>query len=189
MDIEALGVDPQAVALALAVKEIEKEASRNGWDHAPTVYALVPSKDLLEDPQLPEGYRDYLEPQLAANPAHLTAVIQEDLSSADVMETLGYLAWPEQVAGMAVTLERVSVPPEVEAQAPEDAEEAARFFAEHPDRDEVRICAGVLRTGQQWCALRARSHDDDDSVVESSDLIPDLTAALLATFEPEGPEA
>ncbi|MBV7363552.1 hypothetical protein KRX54_03790 [Actinomycetaceae bacterium TAE3-ERU4] len=185
MDYESLGVDAQAVALALAVKEIEQQASQVGWDHPPTVYALVKAKQLLADPQLPEQFRGHLESQIQVNEEYLVAVVQEDLSTPQILETLEQLAWPEEVCGMAVSLERVSVPPEVEAQAPADSEAAATFFANHESREEIRICAGALRTGQTWCAIRSRAHDSEESVVEGSEMIPDLSQALLATFAPE----
>ena len=176
-------LDPQAVALAVAVREIEEQASQVGWDHAPTVYALVKSADLLEREELPENLRNVLAAQAQVNPDHLTAVIQEDLSAADVLETLSQLAWPKAVAGMALSMERVSVPPQAEAEAPEDPEEAARFLANHPDHDDIRIVAGVLRGGQSWAAIRARRLDSADSVVDGSQLVPDLTNAMLTTFE------
>ena len=59
------------------------------------------------------------------------------------------------------------------------------YAAQHPDRQEVRIVAGVLRTGESFCALRLRSHDQDDSVVGAPDLVPALLELMHATFEPE----
>ncbi|AOZ72360.1 hypothetical protein BK816_02790 [Boudabousia tangfeifanii] len=186
MDIASLGVDPQHVALAQVVLEIELEAAKNGWDLPATAYALVPSKDLLaEGEELLPNLREQLETQVAANSEHLTAVAQPDLNLADLEETLAQLAWPEQVAGMAVCLERVSVPPQAEAEAPEDPQAALEFYANHPDREEFRLVAGATRTGKTWCALRSRKLDNPDSVAQGSDMFPDLTEALLATFAPD----
>ena len=63
---------------------------------------------------------------------------------------------------------------------PSGAEEFAR---EHPDRQEVRIVAGATRAGATYCALRLRAHDDDQSVVAGSDLVPALLQLLAATLE------
>ncbi len=40
------------IALANVVVDIEKGAARVGWDHAPSIYALVPTAMLLADPNL-----------------------------------------------------------------------------------------------------------------------------------------
>lgn len=170
------------LALSQAVFEIERGAAALGWDRAATVYALVFTKDLLAVPELPVEMREQLEASWNGNPAALTAIIQEDLPGADLEETLAQLAWPDSVAGAAVCTERVMVPPAAQAEAPEDPLEALEYFANHPDRDEVRLVAAVMRTGEAWCAVRARSHDFDDQVGEGSNLVPGLVEALAATF-------
>ncbi|OKL48063.1 PPA1309 family protein [Boudabousia marimammalium] len=186
MDIESLGVNPDHVALARAVSEIELEVAQLGWDRPSTVYALVPSSTILADPAgLPAAIRQDLEAQVQAFPNHLTAILQEELPGQRIEESLGYLSWPEQVVGMAVSMERVSVPPEAEKDAPSDPDAAISYYATHPDRQEFRIVAGVLRDGQSWSAIRSRDLDDPDKVAQASDLVPDLTAALLATFTDE----
>ena len=43
--------------------------------------------------------------------------------------------------------------------------------------------AGATRAGATYCALRMKEHDDDQSVVESPDLVPALLELLLATLE------
>ena len=60
----------------------------------------------------------------------------------------------------------------------------AEFARSHPDRQEVRIVAGVTRAGASYCALRLRSHDDPTSVMAGADLVPQLTQLLAATLEP-----
>jgi len=47
--------------------------------------------------------------------------------------------------------------------------------------------AGVTRHGSTYCALRLRAHDDDQSVVGGSDVVPGLLALLGATLEEETP--
>lgn len=178
------GVTGAQLGLTHAVYEIERAASALGWDHASTVYALVPTGELLALEELPADMRAHLEASWDGTETALTAVIQEDLPGEDLEETLAQLGWPESVAGAAVATERVMVPPAVQEQAPADPVEAVEFFANHPDRDEVRIVAGVLRTGESWCAVRARSHDNDDEVAEGTNLVPGLVEALFTTFMP-----
>lgn len=178
------GPTSQQMGLTQAVHEIEKSASTLGWDRPSTVYALVPTSELLELEELPADMRAHLQAGWDGTASALTAVIQEDLPGSDLEDTLAQLAWPDSVVGAAVCTERVMVPPEAQAQAPDDPTEALEYFANHPDRDEVRIVAGVLRTGEAWCAIRARSHDRDDEVAEGSNLVPGLVEALFATFVP-----
>src|SRR5690606_6206610 len=109
---------------------------------------------------------------------HLTAVEQENLpESTSLEQLLGRIAWPETVDGAAVVVERIVVPPEVEAAMPEDKDAAATYLAQHPDRREVRLAAAVLRDGTQGCAVRARDHDSPDRVAVGPDLVPGLVTA------------
>ena len=44
------------------------------------------------------------------------------------------------------------------------------------------MTVGVLRDGSSACALRLRSHDDDDAVITGPNLVPGLRAALGDTL-------
>ena len=65
------------------------------------------------------------------------------------------------------------------------AADAERFAREHPLRQEVRIVAGATRAGATYCALRLRAHDDDQSVVDGTELVPGLLDLLRSTLEGE----
>lgn len=173
------------IALANVVVDIEKTASRAGWDHAPSLYALVPTAVLLEQPDLPAEIAAGLRTGWDGSADHLSAIIQEDLPEDELEEMLARLAWPPQVLGAALTVERLVVPPEVEEQAPEDPEEALRFISNHPSRTDVRLAVGVLRGGESWCALRTRAFDSDDKVGQGSNLVPSLVEALALSLEEE----
>lgn len=170
-------------ALAAAVREIERHVSGLGWDAPTRLFALVPTSVLLAgQPEL----ADALAPagRRVLPPDHLTSVEQEDLPAHDsVLSLLRQLAWPPEVVGAALVVERLTLPPDVEPQLPEDPEEALRFAAAHPLRHEVRLAVGVLREGQRACALRSRAHDADDAVLTGPDLAPDLADALAVTLE------
>lgn len=163
-------------ALASAVLEIERHAAESGWDQPARLFALVETARLAER-----------EPQLAATlgESALTPVEQEGLSAGRPLEEqLTDITWPETVHGCAALVERLVLPPDVEAQLPDDAGAAATFAAEHPDRQEVRIVAAATRAGTSYCALRLRAHDDDESVLSGPDLVPELVELVRASLEP-----
>ena len=82
------------VALANVVVDIEKGAARVGWDHAPSIYALVPTALLLADPNLPADIAAQLRAGWDGSEEHLSAVIQEDFADDDIERILAHLAWP-----------------------------------------------------------------------------------------------
>lgn len=174
------GADP---ALAAAVLEIEAHVARAGWDQPGRLYALVDTASLLvQEPALAAAMG--LDGDVA--PGSLTSVEQEELAPDQPLEQLlETIMWPENVAGCAAAVERLVLPPEVDADIPEEASAAAAFAREHPLRQEVRMVAGATRTGATYCALRLRSHDDDQSVVGGADLVPGLLALLVATLQEE----
>lgn len=170
----------RTTALAEAVREVERHVASQGWDASIAVYSLVRSAALVAaSPEMAEELPD----GAASDPEHLTAVIQDGLPEADSLEDLlAQLAWPETVDGTAVVVERVVVPPEAEAQMPADADGGIDYLMNHPDRQDVRIAAGVLRTGESWCALRSRANDDDAAVGGGPTAVPGLIEALAATL-------
>jgi hypothetical protein len=179
-DTSDLDVDP---ALASAVLEIEAHISSGGWDQPGRLYALVDTAQLVER-----------EPALAAamgldadsEAGSLTPVEQDQVAaSARLEELLESIVWPADVMGCAVVVERLVLPPDADDQLPEERAAAEEYAREHPHRQEVRIVAGVTRAGSTYCALRLRSHDDDQSVVGGADLVPGLLARLGATLDEE----
>lgn len=93
------------------------------------------------------------------------------------------LAWPADVDGVAMAIERLVVPPEAQQTLPEDPDAAAQALAAHPDRVDVRLLVAVTRDGDSTCLLRQRPNDADDKVAIGRDIAPDLVAALAATLE------
>jgi hypothetical protein len=65
---------------------------------------------------------------------------------------------------------------------PADDDAALAYLMAHPDRQDVRIAVGALRTGESWSAVRTRAHDSDEDVARGPDLVPGLLAAVRATF-------
>lgn len=174
----SLDADP---ALASAVLEIEAHIAESGWDQPARLYALVHTADLVkQEPDLARAMG--LDEASAAG--SLTPVEQDELPPGGLLEdALGLIMWPESVAGCAAVVERLVLPPDVEADVPDDVEAAAAFAREHPDRQEVRIVAGVTRAGATYSAMRLRAHDDAQSVVGGTDLVPGLTTLLGSTLD------
>lgn len=171
-------IDP----LSVAALDTERHVARSGWDQPVRLFALVPTAELLEhEPQLAEG--------MAAHDAvagALSAVEQDDLPDAEGLEDLlAQIAWPDQVAGCALAVERIVVPPDAERDLPDDDAAALRAVAEHPARADVRLLVAVTRGGAARCLLRQRAHDSDDRVALGDDIAPGLVHALRATFSPE----
>lgn len=187
-------------SLQRAVREVEEHVARYGWDSPVRLFALVRTADAVQrEPELAAQLTEEDAAALAEDPDALLLVEQDELDElaapgedpaagqdTDALERmLARLAWPDDVQGVALTVERLVVPPEVEAQAPADPDEAVRWLAEHPRRRDVRIAAGVLRDGSRACALRTRGTeaDPEETVVTGPDLVPGLTRALAATLE------
>lgn len=172
----------RADALRLAVIDIERHVARAGWDAPVAVFALVNTADAVaRNPQLAHELGG--DAGAAADPHHLTSIEQDGLPASDDLEQLlAQLAWPAAVDGAAIVVERIVIPPEA-AEAAEAAEEMSiEQLMAHPQRQDVRIAVGVLRTGESWCALRTRAHDSDDAVGGSPDAVPGLVQALAATL-------
>ncbi|MCZ7458090.1 PPA1309 family protein [Streptomyces sp. WMMC940] len=178
------GGPPMAASpLTRAVLEIDEYASGLGWDQPARLFALVDTAQLRTQ-----------EPGLAAQlglddgdaAAPLTPVEQDEIpSGAPLDEFLGTIAWPDAVAGCALTVERLMLPPSAETSVPEGLDEAglAEWVAAHPDRQEVRMTVAVLRDGARESALRLREKDSPTEVLTGADLVPGLADALSATFE------
>lgn len=169
-------------ALQAVVKELEAHAAAAGWDRPEQLFALVVTADLVaQEPQLADALG-----LSQAEPDSLTPVEQDALPAGKLVEeVLPEIAWPGGVAGVAVVAERLVLPPGVDEALPDDPVAAQAFAAEHPQRQEVRMVAAALRTGESACALRLRSHDADDMVLIGPDLVPGLLTLLHATLEEE----
>jgi len=174
---------PEDPALAAAVLEVENHVADGGWDQPAQLYALVETARIVaQEPDLASA----MGLDEASAQGSLTPVEQEGLpAGVPLEEVLGQIAWPDDVAGCAAVLERLVLPPDADDDIPEDPAEAERFAREHPDRQEVRIAAGVTRAGASYCALRLRAHDDAQSVVDGTELVPGLLDLLRTTLEIE----
>ena len=166
--------------------ETEVHVAAFGWDQPVRVFALARTAEALRtDPDLAEFLDASAVEEARTDPDLLTVVEQEGLpAAADLEHLLAQLAWPESVHGAAISVERLVLPPaaQEEADAITDATERLAFLQARPDREDIRMVVGVLRSGESWCALRSRAHDDDASVYQGEQLVPGLVEALATTF-------
>jgi hypothetical protein len=173
--------DERVSNLEEVVLDLERYSAEAGWDAPPRLYALVEMARLRsEQPGLAEQLG------IPAGLDSLAALEQPPLPGAGAVEDrLATIAWPSEVSGCALVVERIMLPPEAEAEMPVDDVEG--WVAEHPRREDVRVVVGVLRDGSRHSALRLRKHDDPDEVLSAPDLVPALAEALAATLEPDSP--
>jgi len=145
--------------LTIAALDTERHVSAAGWDQPARLFALVRTASLLaREPHL----RVQLAPADLAEGA-FTAIEQEGLPATSSLETLlGRIAWPDEVDGCALAVERMVVPPDAERDLPERPEAAVDALAAHPGRRDVRLLVAVLRDGSSICLLRQREHDSDE---------------------------
>lgn len=171
-----------ASPLTRAVLEIDEYASGLGWDQPARLFALVDTARLrAQEPGLAAqlGLQD--EPETTG----LIPIEQDEIPADKPLdEFLGTIAWPDAVVGCALTVERLMLPPSAEASVPEGLSDKklAKWVAEHPDRQEVRMTVGVLRDGTRDSALRLREKDTPTEVLTGASLVPGLAEALSATF-------
>nr|WP_285559764.1 PPA1309 family protein [Streptomyces hygroscopicus] len=171
-----------ASPLTRAVLEIDEYASGLGWDQPARLFALVDTARLRsQEPALAAQ----LGLEVESETAGLTPIEQDEIPSGKPLdEFLATIAWPDAVAGCALTVERLMLPPSAEAQVPKNLSEArlAKWVADHPERQEVRMTVAVLRDGARESALRLREKDSPTEVLTGPDLVPGLAEALTATF-------
>lgn len=180
------GTPMAATPLTRAVLEIDEYTAGLGWDQPARLFALVDTAQLrAEEPGLADRLGVEEAEEGGAGGHALTPVEQDELPQGTPLdEFLGTIGWPDAVAGCALTVERLMLPPSAEESVPDGLDEAqlSRWVAEHPERQEVRMTVGVLRDGARESALRLREKDATTEVLTGAGLVPGLADALAATF-------
>lgn len=163
-----------------AVTEIERHVGTSGWDQPPQIFALVDTGELLRaQPELATAVGMAVD---EVPDGALTPVQQDPLPDTPLDETLSHIAWSDEVRGCALVHEVVVLPPGAQESLPEDTD-VADYAASHPDRREARLAVGVLRDGSRASVVRLRgAAEEEDSVLSTPDLAPNLADALLSTL-------
>ncbi len=172
----------QSDALVAVLMEIERHVGSAGWDQPARLFALVSTSRLIAaEPALADRLS---RPAVAIGPDHdddLTAVEQEHFEpTADLVDDLVRLSWPDGVDGCAVAVERTFLPAGVEVDLPDDPVAAAEAVAAHPDRHDVRVVVGVDRGRRQHGVARLRAHPEE--LLGGTDLVPGLAEVLAHTL-------
>jgi len=166
-----------------AVLELESHVHADGWDQPVRLFAIALMSELLErEPALAAA----MELDAENSTGHELIPVEQEWSEGDeaIDEALAQIAWPPQVLGTAIVIERFILPPEAEVDLAGETEAGAIIEAvtTHPGRREVRLAALVMRDGRRMCALRLKENDSDDAVLTGKDLLPGLTDALTTTL-------
>lgn len=179
MNRQSVPSQPVTDPLALVALETERHVAGLGWDQPPRLFALVSTAQVVaREP----GIRERLSPADLL-PGALMAIEQDEFGAAGDLESLlASIGWPSEVAGCALAVERLVVPPEAERDLPEQPDEALARLLAHPGRRDVRLLVATMRDGRSICLLRQRAHDRDEDVAMGEDIAPGLVAALAATL-------
>lgn len=190
-------------ALVAALVELEHHVGTAGWDQPARLFALVRNDELVEaEPELaahfgvhssadgfPEGALSSIEQDdfrsVGAGENADTGLGESVASESGLPQVLARIMWPDAVAGCALALERSFLPSRFEVDLPEDPVAAERFVAEHPERQDLRLVVGVLRTGAAYCL--ARLVDQPDDLISGTELAPGVVSALAATLDGDHP--
>ena len=113
--------------LLAAALDIERHVAAEGWDQPTLLFALVPTEHIRAE-----------QPALAAQlgvveggPALTTFEQPAPPDDEELDVFLARIEWPEEIAGAALVVERIVLPPEAEA-AVADRPDAAAVAREHP---------------------------------------------------------
>jgi hypothetical protein len=163
-------------SLHIVLLELSDQVAAEGWGQPARLFALVSTADLQRDDPAFAAQLGLAEVDPTVAP---WTALEDDFGNS----TLEEVAWPPTVDGCAVAVERLTLPPTAEADLPADPTEAARWAAEHPDRQEIRLVACMLRDGTRDAAVRFRAHDTREDMVFGPELVTaELAAVLLGTF-------
>ncbi len=126
-----------ATDLEVVLRDLDRHVATDGWDQPPRLFALVDRED---------GF----------------SVVEQawDSTGQDVISDLARIAWPAEVSGAALSVQRIL----------------------EPDHD-VRLTVGAMRDQQVATAMRYREHDHDDEVAVAAGVLPRLERALWDTLQ------
>lgn len=126
-----------ATDLEVVLRDLDRHVAGDGWDQPPRLFALVDRED---------GF----------------SVVEQawDSTGQDVISDLARIAWPAEVSGAALSVQRIL----------------------EPDHD-VRLTVGALRDQQVATAMRYREHDHDDEVAVAAGVLPRLERAVWDTLQ------
>lgn len=120
-----------------ALRDLDRHVARDGWEQPPRLFALVADES---------GYQVVEQPWTS--------------NGEDLLRDLANIAWPQEVTGAAVSVQRVL----------------------EPDHD-VRVTVAALRDQTVATAIRYRDHDRDEDVAVAAGVMPRLERAMWDTLQ------
>lgn len=165
-------------ALVAALVQLEYHVGHLGFDQPPRLFALVRTHELLaSQPELAETAGLSADAPEGA----LTAIEQDGFDAGpDLNAALERIMWPETVVGVACSMVSSFLPAGIEAELPDDPADAALYVAEHPNKVDLLIVAGAMRSGARHGVGRMITHPDD--LLAGTELVPGFTEALARTL-------
>lgn len=157
----ATGMDTQRLVSALL--EVEQHVHQEGWDGPPRLFALGRLGHLVQtEPELAQALGLEVDAQDSDDFALIPIEQEWGSLTGPLDESLAQIMWPPQVAGAAITMERVVLPPaaEEEVAAESDPQAQLELAMNHPERQDMRVAVAVLRDGPHMCAVRVRGETD-----------------------------
>lgn len=123
--------------LELILRDLDRYVAVDGWAQPPRLFAVVVTDGAVS-----------------------TVEQAWDATGEDLIADLAAIAWPSEVAGAVVSVQRVL----------------------EPDHD-VRLTVGAMRDQTAATALRYREHDADDAVAVAANVVSRLERAVWDTLQ------
>lgn len=170
-------VRPVLSPLTRCAVETEAHVATLGWGQGPRLFALARNGELLRrQPALAAMLAD-------ADPDEYSAIEQEGaIDNDDLEKALGHTAWPDDVEGVALAVERVVMPPRTAGDAFGRPATTQSDAITQADREDVRLLVAALRNGEIITLVRRKAQDSDDKVAIGANVAPGLVEALKATL-------
>lgn len=170
-------VKPVLSPLTRCALETEAHVATDGWGQGPRLFALARNGELLRRrPALASMLGD-------VDPEEFSAIEQEGViaSEAELEKALGHTAWPNDVDGVALAVERVVVPPREPSSVSRLGRPSSRR-SDQGEREDVRLVVAALRGGEIITLVRRKAQDAEDKVAIGTNVAPGLVDALKATL-------
>lgn len=173
-------LDAPTAALAAAILEVSRHVDSDSLP-GPRCFALARSRELLaSQPGLAALLGDGTAELAADDQLHLTPIELDtgsdaptDAESSDPLTVLEYMVWPDLAAGGALACDLSPTAWRLREGPGE---------ADLPADETLRVVVGALADGTAWSAVR---RPGAEGYVLGAALLPELTAALVQTLQPQ----
>lgn len=170
-------VKPVLSPLTRCALETEIHVASDGWGQQPRLFSLANNGALLQRQPALRGMLGDLDP------AEFSAIEQDVKVTNDTLEkVLATTAWPRDVDGVALVVERVIIPTDNSSRAFGRPNLVTKRLEEQADREDVRLVVAALRNEEIITLVRRKNEDSDDKVAIGTNIAPGLVDALKATL-------